>query len=106
MPALVGRDFFSLLLLLLFHHKCGKWQTYLEVQDDRPNESERELWVPVDDVLPADVDDGDLLVAEEPQRRLHVLDGVEAHAAALAGLQGGEGGGEELFIFGNSWELN
>ena len=60
--------------------------TYLEVEDDGPDEPEGELGVSVDDVLAADVDELDLLVAQEPQRRLHVLDGVEAHAAALSGL--------------------
>ena len=61
--------------------------TYLKVEDDGPDEPEGELGVAVDDVLAADVDELDLLVAQEPQRRLHVLDGVEAHAAALSGLQ-------------------
>ena len=56
------------------------------MQDDGPNEAEGELGVSVDDVLPSDVDQLDLLVAEEAERRLHVLDGVEAHATALAGL--------------------
>ncbi len=56
------------------------------MEDDCPDETEGELGVAVDDVLAADVDQLDLLVAEEPQCRLHVLDGVEAHAAALAGL--------------------
>ena len=57
------------------------------MEDDGPDEPEGELGVAVDDVLAADVDQLDLLVAQEPQRRLHVLDGVEAHAAALSGLQ-------------------
>ena len=61
--------------------------SYLEVEDDGPDEAEGELGVAVDDVLAADVDELDLLVAQEPQCRLHVLDGVEAHAAALSGLQ-------------------
>ena len=61
--------------------------TYLKVEDDGPDEPECEFWVSVDDVLAADVDELDLLVAQEPQRRLHVLDGVEAHAAALSGLR-------------------
>ena len=56
------------------------------MEDDGPDEPEGELGVSVDDVLPADVDQLDLLVAQEPQRRLHVLDRVEAHAAALSGL--------------------
>ena len=61
--------------------------TYLKVEDDGPDEPECEFGVAVDDVLAADVDELDLLVAQEPQRRLHVLDGVEAHAAALSGLR-------------------
>ena len=61
--------------------------SYLEVEDDGPDEAEGELGVAVHDVLAADVDQLDLLVAQEPQRRLHVLDGVEAHAAALSGLR-------------------
>ena len=63
------------------------------MQDDCPYEAEGELGVPVDDVLASDVDQLDLLVAEEPEGRLHVLDGVETHAAALAGL-------EEKFFLG------
>ena len=55
------------------------------MEDDGPDESKRELGVPVDDVLAADVDQLDLLVPQEPQRRLHVLDRVEPHSAALAG---------------------
>ena len=61
--------------------------TYLKVEDDGPDEPEGQLGVAVDDVLAADIDELDLLVAQEPQRRLHVLDGVEAHAAALSGLR-------------------
>jgi hypothetical protein len=61
--------------------------SYLEVKDDGPDEAECELGVPVHNVLAPDVDQLDLLVAQEAQRRLHVLDGVEAHAPALSGLQ-------------------
>ena len=60
--------------------------SYLEVQDDGPYEAEGELGVAVDNVLAADVDQLDLLVAQEAQRRLHVLDGVEAHSASLSRL--------------------
>ncbi len=60
--------------------------SYLKVKDDGPDEAERELGVPVHNVLTPDVDQLDLLVAQEAQRRLHVLDGVEAHAPALSGL--------------------
>ena len=69
---------------------CDAWEpggTYLKVEDDGPDEPEGKFRVAVDDVLAADVDELDLLVAQEPQRRLHVLDGVEAHAAALSGLR-------------------
>ena len=61
--------------------------TYLKVEDDGPDEPEGKFRVAVDDILAADVDEFYLLVAQEPQRRLHVLDGVEAHAAALSGLR-------------------
>ncbi len=57
------------------------------MQDDGPDEAECELGVAVHNVLAPDVDQLDLLVAQEAQRRLHVLDGVEAHAPALSGLQ-------------------
>ena len=66
--------------------EVGRW-TYLKVEDDGPDEPECEFGVSVDDVFSPDVDELDLLVAQEPQRRLHVLDGVEAHAAALSGLR-------------------
>ena len=59
---------------------------YLEVKDDGPDEPEGELGVAVDDVLAADVDELDLLVTEEAQRRLHVLDRVEPHPTSLPGL--------------------
>ena len=61
--------------------------SYLEVEDDGPDEAEGELGVAVHDVLAADVDKLDLLVAEEPQRRLHVLYRVETHATSLPRLQ-------------------
>ena len=57
------------------------------MEDDGPDEAEGELGVAVDDVLPADVDQFDFFVAQEPQRGLHVLDRVEAHAPALPGLK-------------------
>ena len=60
--------------------------SYLEVEDDGPDEPQRELGVPVHNVLAPDVDQLDLLVAQEAQRRLHVLDGVEAHPPSLTGL--------------------
>jgi len=58
--------------------------SYLEVEDDGPDEAEGELGVPVHDVLAADVDQLDLLVPQEPQRGLHVLDRVEPHPASLS----------------------
>ena len=61
--------------------------SYLEVEDDGPDEAEGELGVAVDDVLAADVDQLDLLVPQEPQRGLHVLDRVEPHPASLSRLQ-------------------
>ena len=64
--------------------------SYLEVEDDGPDEAEGELGVAVDDVLAADVDELDLLVPQEPQRGLHVLDGVEPHPTSLPRLKKGK----------------
>ena len=61
--------------------------SYLEVEDDGPDEAEGELGVAVDDVLAADVDKLDLLVPREPKRGLHVLDGVEPHPSSLTRLE-------------------
>ena len=72
------------------------WETrkepisYLEVEDDGPDEAEGELRIAVDDVLTADVDQLDLLVPQEPQRGLHVLDGVEPHPTSLPRLKIGK----------------
>ena len=57
------------------------------MEDDGPDEAEGELRVAVDDVLTADVDQLDLLVPQEPQRGLHVLDGVEPHPTSFPRLQ-------------------
>ena len=57
------------------------------MQDDGPNETQGEFGVAVDDVLASDVDQFDLLVAEEPQGRLDVLDGMEAHSASFPRLK-------------------
>ncbi len=67
---------------------CRSLETpsYLEVKDDGPDETEGQLGVAVDDVLAPDVDQLDLLVAEEAQRRLHVLYRVETHAPSLTWL--------------------
>ena len=56
------------------------------MEDDGPDEAECEFGVSVHDVLAADVDQFDFFVSEEPQRRLHVLDGVETHPTSLTGL--------------------
>ena len=56
------------------------------MEDDGPDEAEGELGVAVDDVLAADVDQLDLLVPQEPQRGLHVLNGVEPHPTSLPRL--------------------
>ena len=60
--------------------------SYLEVEDDGPDEAEGELGVAVDDVLAADVDQLDLLVPQEPQSGLHVLDCVKPHPTSLPRL--------------------
>lgn len=61
--------------------------TYLEVQDDGPNQTECELWVTVDDVLRPDVDQFDFFVAQEIERHLCVLQHVEAHFSLLPWLE-------------------
>ena len=61
--------------------------SYLEVEDDGPDEAEGELGVAVDDVLAADVDQLDLLVPQEPQSGLHVLDCVKPHPTSLPRLE-------------------
>ena len=72
------------------HPVCNLYVTivipYLEVEDDGPDEAERQLGVAVDNVFAADVDQLDLLVAEEAERGLHVLDGVEPHPPSLPRL--------------------
>ena len=60
------------------------------MEDDGPDEAEGELRVAVDDVLTADVDQLDLLVPQEPQRGLHVLDGVKPHPTSLPRLKIGK----------------
>ena len=60
--------------------------SYLEMENDGPDEAECELWVAVDNVLAANVDQFDFLVTEEPQGSLDVLDGMEAHSTPLARL--------------------
>ena len=71
-------------------HQDNDLISYLEVEDDGPDEAEGELGVAVDDVLAADVDQLDLLVPQEPQRGLHVLDGVEPHPSSLPRLKKGK----------------
>ena len=61
--------------------------SYLEVEDDGPDEAKGEFGVAVDNVLAPDVDELDLLVAQEPEGRLHVLDGVEPHPTPLSRLE-------------------
>ena len=61
--------------------------SYLEVEDDGPDEAERQLGVAVDNVFAADVDQLDLLVPEEPQSGLHVLDCVKPHPTSLPRLE-------------------
>lgn len=67
-------------------HQANKDGTYLEVQDDGPDEAEREFGVPVDDVFSSDVDQLDLLVPEEVEGHLDILQHVEAHTASFARL--------------------
>ena len=69
--------------------KRGWWPavSYLEVEDDGPDEAEGELGVAVHDVLAADVDQLDLLVPQEPQSGLHVLDCVKPHPTSLPRLE-------------------
>ncbi len=57
------------------------------MEDDGPDESEGEFWIAVNNVLAANVDKLDLFVAEESQCRLHILDGVEAHATSFSRLK-------------------
>lgn len=71
-----------------FDSSKNKMATDLEVQDDGPYQSEGELGVPVDDVLSPDVDELDLLVAEEVESHLDVLQHVEPHTASFARLEG------------------
>ena len=61
--------------------------SYLEVEDDGPDEAEGELGVAVDDVLAADVDQLDLLVPQEPQSGLYILDCVKPHPTSLPRLE-------------------
>ena len=46
----------------MFGNVEGQSFSYLEMEDDRPNEAEGELGVAVHNVLPPDVDQLDLLV--------------------------------------------
>lgn len=57
------------------------------MQNDGPDQAKGQLRVAVDDVLSPDVDQLDLLVAEEVERHLHVLQHVEPHAASFARLE-------------------
>lgn len=66
---------------------CAKIVTYLEVQNDGPDETEGELRVAVDDVLRPDVDQFDFLVAQKVERHLGVLQHVEAHFSLLPWLE-------------------
>lgn len=62
-------------------------RTYLEVQDDGPDEAQRQFVVSVDDFLSPDVHQLDLLVPQEVQGHLNVLDHVEAHATFFTRLK-------------------
>ena len=87
---MVQQDFTQSHGSFIYSTATSAWEpggTYLKVEDDGPDEPEGKFRVAVDDILAADVDEFYLLVAQESQRRLHVLDGVEAHAAALSGLR-------------------
>ena len=57
------------------------------MKDDGPYEAEGQLGVTVDNILASDVHQLDLLVPQEPQRGLHVLNGVEPHPPAFTRLK-------------------
>ena len=61
--------------------------SYLEVEDDGPDQAQGQLRVSVHYILTPDVDKLDLLVPEEPERCLHVLNGVETHAPSFSRLK-------------------
>jgi hypothetical protein len=56
------------------------------VEDDGPDEAEGEFGVAIYNVLAPNVDQLDLLVAQEAQRCLDVLYGVESHPPPLPRL--------------------
>ena len=55
--------------------------SYLEVEDDGPDEAEGESGAPVDDVVSAHVLQVNALVVEEGERLVHVLQAVNSHFA-------------------------
>ena len=80
---------------------CGH-PSYLEVQDDRPNQSKDEFWIAIDDVLCSDVDKADLAsnnlkqlitvqfylsFLEEIQRELHILNPVYSVSSLFSRLK-------------------
>ena len=54
---------------------------HLEAEDDGPDEAQREAMVPVHDVVGAHVLQVHALLLQELQSLVHVLQGVDAHAA-------------------------
>ena len=54
----------------------------LESKDNGPDESKRESWVSVDDVVWSEVLKMNVLISKELQRLLHVLQAVDAHLAS------------------------
>lgn len=56
------------------------------MEDDGPNEAQRQLGVAIDDIFGSDVDQFDLLVAQKVQRHLSVLQHVEPHFTLLPWL--------------------
>lgn len=59
------------------------------MQDDSPYQAEGELRVTVHDVLRADVDQFDFLVAQKIEGHLHVLQHVKTHPTSLPRLKNG-----------------
>lgn len=57
------------------------------MEDDGPNKAQRQLWIAIDDIFRADVDQLDLLVPQKVQRHLSVLQHVETHFTLLSWLR-------------------
>jgi hypothetical protein len=57
----------------------------LEVEDDRPDQTEGQLGVSIHNVLSPNVDKFDLFVSEEAESSLHILDCMESHPTSFSG---------------------